>query len=238
MNKKKLFNALIVCLLVYVNLTTLEWVVHKYVMHGYDRPNMPILGALIENESALHWAHHREVLSDMTLDLRTNEVTHRGLFFRYQATVTFTVFIFALLTLQFRLFKMRVSPKTTALITLASTLGYSFMWNNFHASLHGEHNLILPVSSGVTNRYQKHILNCIPAYWFKWMMYNHAHHHSVKGVSKGNYNIILPGFDYIMGTYNKPPCFENTEFCEGEDLKACDKPKGCFKLEGKALRLL
>ena len=237
MDKRKAFSALVICLIVYVNLTTLEWVVHKYVMHGYDRPNIPILGDLIEKDSALHWAHHREVLSDMSLDHGTNGVKHKGLFFRYKATFRFTVIIFALLTLQFRLFKLRVTPKTTALITLASTLGYSFMWNNFHAALHGENNLILPLSTGVTNRYQKHVLNWIPRCWFEWMMYNHAHHHSVKGPSKGNYNIILPGFDYVMGTYNEPPCFDNTEFCEGDDLKACERPKGCFKLEGKTLSI-
>ena len=73
--------------------------------------------------------------------------------------------------------------------------------------------------------------------WFDWMMLNHAQHHAVKGPSKGNYNIILPGFDYLMGTHNKPPCFDNTEFCEDSDLGACDKPKGCFSVEGTKLKV-
>lgn len=238
MYRKKLLNILTICVIVYVNLTTMEWIVHKYVMHGYDRPGIPILGDLIENDSALHWAHHREVLGDMTLDAETNDAEkHRGLFFRYKATIKFTVIIFVLLTLQFKVFKMKIPPGTTISIALVSTLGYSFMWNNFHAALHGAHDIILPGTTGVTNRYQKHALDWVPRFWFEWMMYNHAHHHAVKGISKGNYNIILPGFDYVMGTYNKPPCFDNTEFCKNEDLKACDRPKGCFVLEGKTLNI-
>ena len=231
-------NTLITCLIVYFNLTTMEWLVHKYVMHAYDRPDLPLIAGLVEDESASHWVHHHEVLSDMTLDIKTKTDKHDGLFFHHRATIFFTLIVFALLTLQFKIFKVRASASTTALITLTSTIGYSFLWNNFHAALHGENDIIIPGVEGVTNRYQKYILPWVPRIWFEWMMYNHAQHHAVKGTSKGNYNIILPGFDYIMGTYNTPPCFDNTAFCKHSDLKSCDQPKGCFKIDDRGLVLV
>lgn len=37
-------------------------------------------------------------------------------------------------------------------------------------------------------------------------------HHLVKGQNKGNYNIILPGGDYLLGTYNS--CVDNRDYCK------------------------
>lgn len=222
-------------LVVYMNLTALEWVVHKYVMHGYDRVNFPIVGRLIEHESAQHWAHHHEVNSDMSLAIEDKEHKHKGLFFQYKATVFFTLVLYVILTLQFKLLKLNVKSSTTAIISVGSTIFYSFLWNNFHALLHGADEVFLSFVHGVPNTHQNTVVNWMPKVWFNWMMLNHAQHHAVKGPSKGNYNIILPGFDYLMGTYNNPPCFDNTAFCENSDLGACDKPKGCFKVKGTKL---
>lgn len=224
-------------LVVYGNLTAMEWLVHKYVMHGYDRVNFPVVGGLIQNESFAHLAHHQEVMSDMTLDISGKDNKHKGLFFQYEATFLFTVVLYVILSLQFKVVGLTIKPITTIGISIASTIGYSFLWNNFHSLLHGESDIIISATQGVTNRYQNSVVSWVPKIWFEWMMYNHAQHHAVKGVSKGNYNIILPGFDYIMGTYNKPPCFDNTEFCKGSDLKACEKPKGCFSVHGTKLKV-
>lgn len=230
-------SILLTTLVVYANLTTLEWLVHKYVMHGYDRVNFPIVGKLIKNESEAHWEHHHEVNSDMSLDIEEKEQKHKGLFFRYKATVTFTAVLFVILNLQFKALKLNISHKATAAISVFSTITYSFLWNNFHALLHGADNIILSPTKGVPNNFQNKIVRWVPKTWFNWMMLNHAQHHAVKGRSKGNYNIILPGFDYVMGTYNRPPCFDNTEFCKDSDLGACDKPKGCFSVEDTKLQV-
>lgn len=235
--RKQMCTMLLAAIIVYANLTKMEWLVHKYVMHGYDRVNFPIVGKLIHNESQAHWQHHHEVKSDMKLDINHKEDKHVGLFFRYKATVFFTLVLFVTLSLQFKLFKVKYSPRVTGTIALLSTLTYSFLWNNFHALLHGADQIILPATVGVPNNYQNTVVNWIPSAWFRWMMLNHAQHHAVKGRSKGNYNIILPGFDYIMGTYNTPPCFDNTEFCKQSDIGACDKPKGCFEVLGTKLKV-
>lgn len=234
---KKLGTMLLVAFIVYANLTKMEWLVHKYVMHGYDRVNLPMVSNLIQNESEAHWQHHHEVKSDLKLDIDHKKNKHKGLFFHYKATVLFTFILFVTLSLQFKLFKLEYSRKVTATIALLSTIFYSFLWNNFHALLHGADHIILPGTEGVSNKYQNKVVHWIPGFWFRWMMLNHAQHHAVKGRSKGNYNIILPGFDYMMGTYNTPPCFDNTKFCKQSDIGACDKPKGCFEVVGTRLQV-
>lgn len=231
--KVKLPIAIVV---IYANLTTLEWLVHKYVMHGYDRVNFPIVGKIIDKESSLHWDHHHQVMSDMSLDVEGDlKPNFHGLFFRYKATMIFTIILFVILSIQFRALKLGVSCKVTAFIGLSSTIIYSFLWNNFHALLHGANDVIIPGGEGVSNKYQNTVVNWVPKIWFEWMMLNHAQHHAVKGPSKGNYNIILPGFDYLVGTYRIPPCFDNTEYCVSSDLQSCDKPKGCFRVDGTRL---
>ena len=234
---KNIQSILLTILVVYANLTTLEWLVHKYVMHGYDRNSLPLIGRLIRNESQAHWEHHREVKSDMSLNIEKKENKHKGLFFRYGATTIFTVILFGILSLQFKALKLNITKKVTCGISLFSTITYSFLWNNFHALLHGADDIFLPVTKGVSNKYQSSVVQWVPRIWFEWMMLNHAQHHAVKGRSKGNYNIILPGCDFIMGTYNPPPCFDNTDFCEDSDLGACDRPKGCFNVEETKLHV-
>ena len=41
--------------------------------------------------------------------------------------------------------------------------------------------------------------------YIKWVLDNHKAHHYYKGTEKGNYNIIYPGADYILGTHNVLP---------------------------------
>lgn len=171
--------------IVYANLTSMEWFVHKYVMHGYDRVNVPIVGRLINGESQSHWAHHHEVMSDMSLDIENKDDKHKGLFFHHDATFLFTVVLFVLLTLQFKLFRVKMKPHITLATVLICTVGYSFLWNNFHSLLHGADDIILSGTDGVTNRYQNKIVPWVPRIWIQWMMLNHAQHHAVKGNQRG-----------------------------------------------------
>lgn len=222
--------------IVYLNLTAMEWFVHRYVMHAYDRPKIPILGRVIQKESDSHWEHHRSVRSDMSLDLESKTNVHAGLFFHYNVAFMFTIILGVLLSIQFKVFKLEMKPRNVILLSFFITMSYSFLWNCTHARLHNEHDIIISGYDGVTNRYQDVVVNFIPKVWFDWMMVNHSMHHAVKGKSKGNYNIILPGFDHLMGTYHSN-CFDNTEFCKNSDLTSCDKPKGCFDVNGTKLHV-
>jgi hypothetical protein len=37
-------------------------------------------------------------------------------------------------------------------------------------------------------------------FFYSWLKRNHEKHHRVKGDGKGNYNVTLPGGDWILGT--------------------------------------
>ena len=56
---------------------------------------------------------------------------------------------------------------------------------------------------------------------FYWYFRNHSYHHLVKGAHKGNYNIILPGGDHILGTYRG--CIDNTEYCKTNEHSICTR---------------
>ena len=64
----------------------------------------------------------------------------------------------------------------------------------------------------------------------KLLWVNHAIHHLQKG-EKGNFNIILPGADFIFNTY-KGKCYDNSNYCkDSNDERICgnDKKKRmCF----------
>ena len=79
----------------------------------------------------------------------------------------------------------------------------STVWNCMHPALHFEDKQ-LTISEGP---------DFINRKWFqstglhKWLWTNHVIHHLVSGKKQGNYNAVLPGADYLFGTYrNRSDC--------------------------------
>ena len=60
---------------------------------------------------------------------------------------------------------------------------------------------------------------------YDWMWRNHALHHMQKGNTKGNYNIIVPGFDFLMGTHTDR-VYDNAVYCKDADDKRCLERNG------------
>ena len=58
---------------------------------------------------------------------------------------------------------------------------------------------------------------------YRWLWINHALNHMQK-YEKGNYNIILPGFDYLADTYYSR-CYNNNKYCKDnkQDRRVCKK---------------
>ncbi len=71
-----------------------------------------MVGNLIHNESQAHWEHHREVKSDLTLDISHKDYK-KGIFSRYKATVLFTLILFVSLSLQFKVLKLKYNHSVT-----------------------------------------------------------------------------------------------------------------------------
>ncbi|MBP01738.1 MAG: hypothetical protein CMM25_02855, partial [Rhodospirillaceae bacterium] len=88
-------------------------------------------------------------------------------------------------------------------LTMAIALFYKFMWDWLHYAFHQINEL---------DRWKTNPV-------FYWYFRNHSYHHLVKGKQKGNYNIILPGGDHILGTYRS--CIDNTEYCKDNEHSIC-----------------
>ena len=64
---------------------------------------------------------------------------------------------------------------------------------------------------------------------YNYLWKYHATHHLQKG-NKKNFNIVLPGFDVLMGTYQNN-CYDNTEYCKTANDDRCAITASC--LQGK-----
>jgi len=168
----------------YIVFTISEWMVHRYVMHGDEDRN---------HISRDHWKHHRNVRNDMSL-----EDGIEGLYFYWPETVM--VFVIALveallLRLVFSaLFGVTISLFVVILVVVVITLYQSSFWNTIHPDIHHAPMHInwkygVPGWDGWKRMF-----------FYSWLKNNHEKHHRVKGNDKGNFNITLPGGDWILGT--------------------------------------
>lgn len=190
---------------VYLLFAITEWLIHKYIMHANifwpwltNNPHTynPIFRYL-KITCLRHKFHHVHTNADMTLAKFEDKYE---LILSWFTLVLFTTFTFTVLAL--------AEPDKLALhaiTTLALTLYGGYSWNTLHTDLH------FPLGGASTDP----ILNTmtltdgpsilpIPLPWFFYT--NHIAHHVVKGIQKGNFNIIFLGADYIFGTYHELAC--------------------------------
>lgn len=171
-------------LVLYIVFTTSEWMVHRYMMHGDENRN-PI--------SRDHWKHHRNVQKDMSLE---NEI--EGLYFYWPQTLL--IFLIALVEaflVRFAfhaLFSVTINLLVVILVVVVITLYQSSFWNTIHPDIHHA-PMHADWKHGVLGwKGWKRV------FFYSWLKRNHEKHHRVKGDGKGNYNVTLPGGDWILGT--------------------------------------
>ena len=76
------------------------------------------------------------------------------------------------------------------------------VWNTLHSYIHKlEVNQIC--KNAVYGVPKEHVNEENP--YVKWSLENHKAHHYFKGDEKGNWNVVFPGTDYILGTHNTIP---------------------------------
>lgn len=201
---------------VYLLLTFWEWFLHSQIMHG--DPDMlgkvPLLGNYLARTARSHLNHHKEVMMDM----RLRDVKELGsLFFSWSIMAITTTLMFLSLWGAFKF-----EPKEAAMISIGLGLLVCFLWNNWHTDMH-DSGIKIDIFTGVPNT--PGMISKGPIY--KWLWGYHAIHHMQKG-DKYNYNIIFPGFDYLMGT-NKGRCIDNTDYCsKGFDSRCLSRQRYCY----------
>lgn len=186
-------------ILIYFLLSMWEWILHCMVMHGDAKEfkRVPIIGNYLSQTAQHHLDHHKEVNMNMSLN---NISDVNSLFFSWQIFMIITI----LMTVSLLLFNFK--PKEASLISIGLGLLVCFLWNNWHTDMHGTDVKISP-TQGFPNK--PGFISRGPLY--RWLWKYHATHHLQKG-SKYNYNIIFPGFDWMVGTY-KGNCVDNNDYC-------------------------
>lgn len=146
-----------------------------------------------------HIRHHKSVQPDMLLqeDLFVDDDIKMGTGHSLIITAVSFVLFYVIVVGMFG-FRTPLWGIAAAAIGLATF--YHLVWNVYHRKMHFE-----PEFFENKNRY------------LTWMFQNHAIHHHQKGPTKGNYNILFPGGDAIMGT--RRTSVDNEQYCKSAPAK-------------------
>ena len=179
---------LLIFIIIYLLFTFTEWIIHKYIMHNPKS----YLGKY-------HVLHHRLTNDyDMTIkdDSRFGKEQNLCLdqYGIYGSLIVLPVY-FLILLLFTRELKFIIFSLVISLIFIFFMI---FGWNSIHSYIH--HNDASKVCKmfGLSKRKVGQMKD---NWYVKWVINNHILHHIRKEHRKGNYNIIFPGADLILGTY-------------------------------------
>ena len=196
---------IILCVIsLYLYITITEWFIHKHIMHDEDL-------------DPGHIRHHRSVNVDMTLsdDEFIEDDIQMGS--THTLLITFSTIIMFHVIIN-KLFKLNVNVYYIVVISIILSLYYRFMWNTYHRKMHYEFDFFEKTNNP----------------YLKWIFMNHAFHHLQKGDRKGNFNILFPGGDFIMGDYRTN--VDNTEYCKQDtEHKICKYDKIFNKVPNRKL---
>tara|TARA_A100000164_G_C21856261_1_gene747690 strand:+ start:304 stop:834 length:531 start_codon:yes stop_codon:yes gene_type:complete len=168
---------LLLLIILYLELSFGEVFIHKEIYH--NKPDSFIRRYRIYDDE--HIKHHFDVLNDMSLKDGYHE---DSLFFTWFDLSYITLLIFLVwyptinLFYEFEWYYVLIS-------SILISLFYKVMWDKLHYSFHKINDISVYKSNPIYN----------------WLYNNHMIHHLTKGNHKGNYNIILPGADHILGLY-------------------------------------
>lgn len=185
---------IIYILVIYLITTNLEYIIHRFIMHN-DRTNI----------GKCHIIHHKNT-NDTNMKLENiDSPEHSMLLPNYNLVLTYTeiIPILSIMLLGafifYKFYPVKLDVKFLVGVPLALALYSAFTWNSVHSYIHHRDareftNISFPYS------FTERCVQSNPL--FKWVVDNHVKHHVYKGDEKGNYNITLPGADFLWGTYN------------------------------------
>ena len=193
-------NTLIFVVLLYFTFSFTEYFVHKYFMHSSES------NILSDN----HWNHHKHTLDDMNLKnsetYNNNKNKYLGLYFVWSHSIlVFLIGLFEGFLLYFILAfaKIKIPISFVFIWVLLFSIYQTSFWNTIHPDIHNiKENLT--IWEGIPGSYLW-VLLFSSIYidknmnLYDWFKRNHKLHHLRKGEKKGNYNVTLPGADWIMG---------------------------------------
>lgn len=168
----------------YLICTMSEWILHRYVMHA--KVDLPWIRTFHDS----HVIHHSLIEKDMTV--REHERMYEDICMQ-----PFSWLVILLMSggLMWVLFGRWFSASVIIAHVLVFVLIEVVVWNSLHPYIHH-------VAGKAGCRLSSTDIPSGNPY-VKWVVRNHAAHHLIKGERKGNFNIVFPGADYLMGTYRE-----------------------------------
>jgi hypothetical protein len=177
----------------YLAMSIGEWLIHKYLMHGYQFApyvrNIPFIG-IIDKE---HQLHHHDVNKDMTI---TNDFNETSVIFEniHLLGIFLIAIIVSFMITFFMKLKVKIHEQLGVIIFLSLLI--TLIWNNIHPAMHDvvitDQSLLKAIPSCLEKIDKSNI-------YFK----NHEMHHLVKEISKkGNFNVVFLAADDLFNTNN------------------------------------
>jgi len=188
-------------IILYIALTFMEWFMHKYLMHSQK-------GELLYTEawSQSHLNHHKKVQNNNKVKSKNPE----GMIFTwFPALVAMAIPMAIVIYSINKYLETGYSNQTILIILSCIAVAYGSLWNTLHISFHDADIKYSALHAFPSTSIHSYIKQFTPV---QWLWKNHTYHHLNKGANKGNFNIILPGADFIMGTYRNK--IDNTQYCK------------------------
>jgi len=178
----------------YVLASFLEWYIHKELMHATT-------GWAYRHVGRSHIAHHSDTREDMSLKSSDRPQTAHnppGIHIPYTDTVMLMLaYTLGLVGLNW-LCGTQLRYTVLVFISVCAILAHNFVWNCVHCEGHcskPQYRDGVPRVDGL-----------MPAAVHDYMVWYHKMHHlSRNATHKCNYNIVLPGADWLLGTYSSHP---------------------------------
>jgi len=190
----RVYDYILVFLIIYIICSIVEYAVHKYVMH------LPFPYLIYIYQSHVH--HHNNAAASSDLSLREDDLQEYDDNLCIPVDKTFYMYILALFISYFilLLYPKKVPLLYTGSCVLFITLFAVLMWNTYHPVIHGLDGKKICGIYSIPSKY----INVNSTY-SQYVINNHKAHHYYKHNEKGNFNITLPFADFLFGSYKTIP---------------------------------
>ena len=185
---------ILIIVLIYLLSSITEYIVHRFIMHN----------TTLFNFYTNHRLHHSATFKNMSLNKKYKNYKSLGpeenlCLSGWESGLVFCSVIFIITPISLKIVGEKIYSINGLIgfvFAILLCLYAKITWNTIHPYLHNES----PSKCGkFTINDEKKINNN----FFKWLMKNHKAHHIYKDNQKGNYNITLPGADFLFGTYKR-----------------------------------
>ena len=184
---KSLLKYVFVGLLYYIFVSFEENFIHKYIMHY--RIDIPYFRETYDE----HIKHHKSITKDFT----TQNNGHENICFNVSTIIPICI---ANTLLLYAFFHKVAKFQTILTLVVFTQIIHAIIWNSYHSYIHSFNVNNICDIYGISKEHINE--NNI---YSKWSIQNHKAHHYYKNDEKGNYNVVFPGADFILGTHNILP---------------------------------